>query len=76
MSYSLHRLAPGSYDVLRQGEIIASLVNAPFANGRARWFAELLDVEAAERPPPFSNEEHEFGSLAAACELLGVAPPK
>src|SRR5688572_29130646 len=41
MPYTLSRLAPGSYDVLLDGVIIASLVRSGETN-RATWTAELL----------------------------------
>jgi hypothetical protein len=41
MPYTLSRLAPGSYDVLLDGVIVASLVRSgPTSN--ATWTAELL----------------------------------
>lgn len=78
MSYSLHRLAAGSYDVRLDGEIMAALVRS--GNGRGtvtRWHAELLaDLPSAERPAPFVDVEHRFDTLAAACEWLGARYPK
>jgi hypothetical protein len=71
MTYSLSRLAPGSYDVLLDGQIIASLVKN--GNDTARWTAELLsDLSPAERPAPFLEIEHEFPNLEAAKRWLGV----
>jgi hypothetical protein len=78
MTYTLQRLAPGSFDVLRDGEIVASLVSTPRRGGRdaAFWTAELLtDVPAGARPEPFSAIEHRFNTLAEACEWLGVPYP-
>ena len=73
MAYRLSRLAPGSYDVLLNGVIIASLVR----NGEtdnATWTAELLlDVPPEERPAPFTEAEHSFGSLEDARAWLGDA---
>ncbi len=65
-SYALSRLAPGSYDVLRDGVVIASLVrNGPSDN--ATWSAELLtDPVAGEMPAPFTDPIHEFRSLEEA----------
>jgi len=71
MTYSLSILAPGSYDVLLNGEIVASLVK----NGKdtSRWTAELLsDLPPAERPAPFTELEHEFANLREALQWLGV----
>jgi hypothetical protein len=41
MTYKLSRLAPGSYDVLLNGVIIASLVRSGDTDS-ATWTAELL----------------------------------
>ena len=72
MTYTLSRLAPGSYDVLLDGEIIASLArNGP--SDRATWSAELLnDLPAGELPPPFVEPEHTFKSLEEARNWLGA----
>lgn len=74
MPYSLERLAPGSYDVLLDGAIVASLVQQ--SEGRtARWYAELLaDLPGGGRPPPFVDAEHVFDSYADACDWLGISP--
>jgi hypothetical protein len=72
VTYTLSRLAPGSYDVLLDGEIIASLAR----NGRsddATWSAELLtDPPAGEMPAPFVGPEHTFKSLEEALSWLGA----
>ena len=72
MTYRLSPLAPGSYDVLLNGVIIASLVR----NGQSKdapWTAELLvDVPPEERPAPFTEAEHTFASLDEARQWLGV----
>jgi hypothetical protein len=66
-------LTPGSYDVLLNGVVIASLVR----NGSKTptiWTAELLeDMHPRRRPAPFIEAEHEFGSLAEAQGWLGNA---
>jgi hypothetical protein len=73
MAYALSRLAPGSYDVLLDGVIIASLVRSGETN-RATWTAELLvDVHPRRRPAPFTEAEHTFGSLEEAQRWLGDA---
>jgi hypothetical protein len=73
MTYRLSRLAPGSYDVLLNGVIIASLVRSGETN-RAIWTAELLvDLPPEERPAPFTEMEHTFGSLEEAQKWLGIA---
>jgi hypothetical protein len=73
MPYTLSRLAPGSYDVLLDGVIVASLVRSgPTSN--AIWTAELLvDVHPRRRPAPFSATEHTFGSLEDAQRWLDGA---
>jgi hypothetical protein len=73
MPYTLSRLAPGSYDVLLDGAIVASLVRSGEPN-KATWTAELLtDVHPRRRPAPFIEVEHTFGSLEEAQGWLGGA---
>jgi hypothetical protein len=73
MAYRLSRVAPGSYDVLHHGVIIASLVRSGDTDN-ATWTAELLvDLSAGERPAPFTEMEHTFGSLDEARQWLGNA---
>jgi hypothetical protein len=73
MLYTLSRLAPGSYDVLRDGVIIASLVRSG-TTSNATWTAELLvDVHPRRRPAPFTETGHTFGSLEDAQKWLGGA---
>jgi hypothetical protein len=73
MAYRLSRLAPGSYDVLLNGVIIASLVRSGETNS-ATWAAELLiDLPPEDRPAPFTELEHAFGSLEEAQRWLGNA---
>ena len=73
MTYKLSRLAPGSYDVLLNGVIIASLVRScETSNGT--WTAELLaDLPSSKRPSPFTQSEHTFGTLEEAQKWLGGA---
>ena len=72
MTYRLSRLAPGSYDVLLNGVIVASLVRSGTSED-ATWTAELLaDLPPGERPAPFTEQEHTFASLKEAQEWLGV----
>ena len=73
MTYGLSRLAPGSYDVVLNGVIIASLVRSdPGEN--ASWTAELLvDPPPGERPVPFTESEHTFESLNDARQWLGIS---
>ena len=71
--YRLSRLAPGSYDVLLNGVIIASLVRSGDTDN-ATWTAELLvNLSPEERPTPFTEMEHTFGSLEEARQWLGDA---
>ena len=71
MPYRLSRLAAGSYDVLLNGVIIASLVQSGRTDG-ATWTAELLvDLPPEDRPAPFTEMEHTFGSLEEARQWLG-----
>ena len=71
MTYRLIRLAPGSYDLEFDGEVIASVVReGPSRRHTLRWFAELLD-EAAPPPSPFVEPMHEFGSFDEAAAWLG-----
>jgi hypothetical protein len=75
MTYKLYRLAPGSYDVLLNGAIIASLVRSGTSE-TATWTAELLaDLPPGERPAPFTEPEHTFRSLRDAQEWLGIPEP-
>jgi len=72
MTYRLTRLAPGSYDVLLNGVIIASLVRTGPSDS-ATWAVELLvDLPPPERPAPFTRQEHTFVSLNDARRWLGV----
>jgi len=72
MIYKLSRLAPGSYDVLLNGVIIASLVRSDTSEN-APWTAELLtDLPPGERPTPFTEPEHTFACLRDAQQWLGV----
>ena len=73
MVYRLSRLAPGSYDVLLNGVIIASLVRSGETDN-ATWTAELLlDLRPEERPAPFVDMEHTFSTLEEARQWLGNA---
>jgi hypothetical protein len=72
MGYTLARLAPGSYDVVLDGTIVASLVRTGQPND-ATWTAELLeDLPPEARPAPFTELEHRFGTLEEARLWLGA----
>lgn len=71
MSYSLIQLAPGAYDLLLNGEIVASVVRSGLRQPYT-WTAELLeDLPLSKRPPPFQAPEHDFPSLEELCGWLG-----
>lgn len=77
MPYTLERLAPGSFDVLLDGEVVASLVaDTNDRSLRTTWQVELLaDPAGSRRPAPFTKALHRFDSLGAACEWLGAQRP-
>ena len=72
MPYTLVRLAPGSYDVLLNGTIIASLARNGW-NSQSIWSAELLeDLPPGKRPQPFTEVEHRFATFEeASADFLG-----
>ncbi len=73
MTYTLSLLAPGSYDVLLNGVVIASLVRDGTKTPTI-WTAELLtNLPSWKRPSPFTEAEHTFGSLEEAQKRLGGA---
>jgi hypothetical protein len=75
MTSTLSLLAPGSYDVVLDGVVIAS----PVRDGTKTptiWTAELLEnMHPRRRPAPLTETEHEFGSLEEAEKWLGIAQP-
>jgi hypothetical protein len=72
MPYTLFKLAAGSYDVVLNGVILAGLVRSETPSRFATWTAELLiDLPPEERPAPFTDLEHHFGSLEEARAWLG-----
>jgi hypothetical protein len=74
-SYTLERLAPGSYDVVLDGHAVASLVRSGQTSD-ATWTAELLeDMPQGQRPAPFTQQEHAFSSLEEARAWLGAHEP-
>jgi hypothetical protein len=70
VTYTVEQLAPGSYDVLLDGTLVASLVRNVHRSGPAdTWSAELLEeMPAIKRPAPFTNQRHVFKSRLAALE--------
>jgi hypothetical protein len=71
MPYELRRPAPGSFDVVLDGVVVASLVRSRPHQG-ATWSAELLlDLDQKDRPPPFRRLEHRFATFEEARNWLG-----
>jgi hypothetical protein len=75
MTYTLHQLAAGSYDLALDGEVVGSVVRNVSPRGEERgWRAELLeDLSPEQRPNPFSGIEHPFRTLEAVMAWLGGA---
>ncbi len=74
MTYTVEQLAPGSYDVMLDGVVVAAMVRVVSSSGPSdMWQIELLDeVLPAERPAPFTSQWRTFKSRAAALEWLGI----
>ncbi|MCJ2021296.1 hypothetical protein MKK84_28420 [Methylobacterium sp. E-065] len=74
MTYTVEQLAPGSYDVLLDGVVIAALVRVVSRTGPSNtWQVELLnELPATERPVPFTSQWRTFESRPAALEWLSV----
>lgn len=75
MTYTLHQLAVGSYDLAYDGIIIGSVVQdvAPESASRG-WRAVLLDELTPDQwPSPFRGIEPPFRSLEAAMAWLDGA---
>ena len=73
MTYTLHRLAPGSYDLHLDGELIGGVVR--ISEHQKLWVAELLvDAPPEARPRPFTEVEHTFSSFVELQRWLGDAP--
>ncbi|WP_336490137.1 hypothetical protein [Methylobacterium nigriterrae] len=75
MPYTLDHLAPGSYDLLLDGEVMGSIVREVDAQGGTkRWSVELLDERHPLKwPHPFTKTEHTFQNLKAVVHWLGDA---
>ena len=75
MTYTLHYLAAGSYDLALDGVLVGSVVREVTAGGNTTgWFAELFeDLRAEKRPRPFDYVEHRFPTLEAVTAWLGGA---
>lgn len=74
MTYTVEQLAPGSYDVLLDGTLVAGLVRNVHGTGPVdTWVVELLnDWPAIKRPAPFVNQRYIFKSRPAALDWLGI----
>lgn len=74
MTYTIQQFAPGSYDVLLHGSHVAALVREVDRGDVVReWLVELLDeTPSAERPAPFTAQQHAFATRTAALEWLGI----
>jgi hypothetical protein len=69
MTCTLFKLAPGSYDLELDGELIGGLFRTH--PSKPTWTAELLEpLPPEQRPAPFTALEHEFPSFDAALEWL------
>lgn len=64
--YTLHRLAPGSYDIDLDDRTVGCLVRAGTV-----WVAELLAGAGTVMPAPFTESEHRFSLLSDALDWLG-----
>lgn len=75
MTYTLHQLAPGSYDLALDGKVVGSVSRNVTPGGQEQgWRAELLeDLPREQRPSPFSGVEHPFRTLDAVKSWLGGA---
>lgn len=75
MPYTLKRLAPGSFDLLLNGQIVGSLVRDVSRDGHeGDWTAETLS-DSPPFPAPFENETHQFRTLSAAAAWLEADVP-
>jgi hypothetical protein len=73
MTYTLHRLAPGSYDLCLDGELVGGVVR--ISEHHRTWIAELLvDTPPEARPRPFTEVEHSFSSFEELQRWLDDAP--
>ncbi|MCJ2107213.1 hypothetical protein MKK70_17850 [Methylobacterium sp. E-041] len=75
MPYTLKRLAPGSFNLILDGQVVGSLVRDVSRDGHeGDWTAEPL----ADSPPflaPFTSETHKFTNLKAAADWLDADVP-
>lgn len=72
MPYHLIQLAPGSYDLLLDSEIIGSIMRSGSRTDQVTWTAELLnDAASGLFPRPFTKVEHTFKTPEEVCVWLG-----
>ena len=72
MTYTLHKLASGSYDLHLDGELMGGVVRLP--KHSAIWVAEFLaDLPPEMRPQPFTQAEHTFSTFEEVQQWLGGA---
>ena len=75
MPYTLQRLAPGSFDLMLDGEVVGSLVRDVSKDGfEGDWTAEVLSDDPPF-PAPFTRETHQFSTLRAAADWLDADVP-
>lgn len=75
MTYTLQRLAPGSFDLLLDGKVVGSLVREVSKDGyEGDWLVETLTA-SPPYPDPFTSETHKFGTLKAAVDWLETEVP-
>jgi hypothetical protein len=76
MTYRLIQLAPGSYDLLLDDMIVASVVRSS-SRKPVIWTAELLeDTPSSHRPAPFTKAERDFASFSELCAWLDTPDVK
>lgn len=70
MTYTVEQLAPGSYDVLLDGALVAALVRVVDRQGLSdQWQMDLLEEDpSVDLPTPFTSQNHTFHSRLAALE--------
>ena len=75
MTYTLQRLAPGSFDLVLDGKVVGSLVRDVSEDGReGDWMVETLN-DSPPFPPPFESAKHTFSTLLGAAKWLDATVP-
>lgn len=71
-AYTVEKLAPGSYDVLLDGRLIAALTRG-IDDLEEPWRLDLLaETSPSEFPQPFTAQSHAFNSYREALYWLGI----